>query len=189
MADMDMSALFQAIGVAIRDAQQAIETHAVQQFVQHFEPLPPEQARAAMGEKAAAATEATAPDATGTEATGTDAAVAPEAAETPPVLAPRLLRVALPGPGGAPRLAEVPTVALSHHSALALDQVTVRLTVSASLDDKTRRLRVTPLALKAATAGEAAEKPQDAQEIELVFKRDEAPEGFARLSREAVKLL
>ncbi len=179
MADMDMSALFQAIGVAIRDAQQAIETHAVQQFVQHFEPLPPEQARAAMGEKAAGAAEATA----------TDAAAAPEAAETPPVLAPRLLRVALPGPGGTPRLAEVPTVALSHHSALALDQVTVRLTVSASLDDKTRRLRVTPLALKAATAGEAAEKPQDAQEIELVFKRDEAPEGFARLSREAVKLL
>ena len=179
MADMDMSALFQAIGVAIRDAQQAIETHAVQQFVQHFEPLPPEQARAAMGEKAAGAAEATA----------TDAAAAPEAAETPPVLAPRLLRVALPGPGGAPRLAEVPTVALSHHSALALDQVTVRLTVSASLDDKTRRLRVTPLALKAATAGEAAEKPQDAQEIELVFKRDEAPEGFARLTREAVKLL
>lgn len=176
MADMDMSALFQAIGVAIRDAQQAIETHAVQQFVQHFEQLPPAQARAAMGEKAPES-----PDAA-------DAAAAPEPAEAPPVLAPRMLRVALPGPGGTPRLAEVPTVALSHHSALALDQVTVRLTVSASLDDTSKRLRVTPLALKAAP-GEAAEKPKDAQEIELVFKRDEAPEGFARLSREAVKLL
>lgn len=176
MADMDMSALFQAIGVAIRDAQQAIETHSVQQFVQHFEQLPPEQARAAMGEK-------------GTETTDAiDAVAAPDAAATPQVLAPRMLRVALPGPGGRPRLAEVPTVALSHHSALALDQVTVRLTVSASLDDNTKRLRVTPLALKTAP-GEAAEKPKDAQEIELVFKRDEAPEGFARLSREAVKLL
>lgn len=179
MADMDMSALFQAIGVAIRDAQQAIETHAVQQFVQHFEQLPPEQAKAAMGEKAPEASVAT---------DAADAAVPGEAAEAPPVLAPRMLRVALPGPGGTSRLAEVPTVALSHHSALALDQVTVRLTVSASLDDKTKRLRVTPLALKA-VPGEAAEKPKDAQEIELVFKRDEAPEGFARLSREAVKLL
>ena len=108
-----------------------------------------------------------------------------------PFLQPKTIRLAVPQPNGENRMMEVPLVALVRHHALSLEQVTVRLAVGADVDKGTGRIRATlgpaPKPPPEDADGKAA--PQSRQEIELVFKRDDTPEGLARLSDEAVKLI
>lgn len=109
-----------------------------------------------------------------------------------PILRPKTVRIAVPAAGGEPRTIDVPVVALVRHHALSLDKVTVKLAVTTSVEKDTGRIRAAlgPLPKSAPVDdGEAKAGQPTHQEIELVFRREDSPEGLARLSEEATKLL
>ena len=92
---------------------------------------------------------------------------------------------------------DVPLVTLVHHNTFALDQVTLKMRVSASVDEAGGPLKVSLMPLSrrngnddvsdSANAADRIEEP--GQEIELVFRREAPPEGISRITTEAVKLL
>lgn len=111
--------------------------------------------------------------------------------ENGPVLKPKMVRIEVPQPGGGVKLLSVPVVALVRHHALSLEQVTVRLAVTPAIDAETGHIRaaLAPQAKLPTDAPDAQDAKPPRQEIELVFKRDDTPEGLARLSDEATRLI
>jgi hypothetical protein len=161
MSELQMGRLFAAIGLAMNEAQSAIETDALRRYWEHF------QARNADGDK-----------------------------NSPGAMTPKTQAVEIPHPDGTGTLRElrVPLVTLFHHSILELDQVRLRMKVSVSADQDSGDLRVDVGPLRADNKRTGDSETEDGREsgvheIELTFKREEAPEGISRVTQEAVKLL
>lgn len=93
------------------------------------------------------------------------------------VLVPRTIPLALPG-AGEERVAELPLLALCHHSVMSFDQVTVKLNVALEADQSGQVLDAVPVA-----AG------QGGHQIELVFRRQEPAEAVARFNQAASQIL
>lgn len=98
-------------------------------------------------------------------------------AAEPAVLTPRTLSLALPG-AGEERVAELPLLALCHHSVMRFDQVTVKLNVALEVDQSGQVLDAVPVA-----AG------QGGHQIELVFRCQEPAEAVARFNQAASQIL
>ena len=170
MAEVNLSDLFTAISQAMLDAHQAVTRSTLDQYWDYFRPsrLPRDGRMASAGEMEDA-------------------------------LVPVTRKVVIPTPDGNGVFSElsVPLVTLVHHNTFSLDQVKLRMRVSASVDQAGGPLKVSLAPLRRQNhRGTADDAPDTAgqseepdQEIELVFKREAPAEGISRITTEAVKLL
>ena len=170
MAEVNLSDLFSSISLAMTDAQEAVTRSTLNRYWNYFR-----QAGDLRG----------------------GSALANELPED--ALVPLTRKVVIPRADekGVLKEMNVPLVTLVHHNTFALDQVTLKMRVSASVDEAGGSLKVSlmPLARRnendavsdGANAAGRVEEP--GQEIELVFKREAPSEGISRITTEAVKLL
>lgn len=170
MAEVNLSGLFSAISRAMLDAQGAVTRSTLDRYWDYFG------------------------TANALKSGKTDAAELPEDA-----LVPLTRKVVIPRADekGVLKEMDVPLVTLVHHNTFALDQVTLKMRVSASVDEAGGPLKVSLMPLSrrngnddvsdSANAADRIEEP--GQEIELVFRREAPPEGISRITTEAVKLL
>jgi len=170
MPELKLEDLFSAIGGAMYQAQQAVKENELNGYWRYFEPAKVSNAQVSNEDNAAA-----------------------ENAQTDAVM-PIMRQIVIPSPDGKGSLREmqVPVVSLVNHNAFNLEQVKVRMRVTASVDENSGDLMVGIGPLRRKTDDEDGSPANSAgteQEIELVFKREEASEGIARITQEATKLL
>ncbi len=146
---MKLEELMASVGDAVQQAQSALDQAGVSQYLSYFQP----QAR-----QAAARMQAGEP-------------------ETGGPLRPREISFLLPGKQGE-RQVSLPVLALSGHSRMAFDQVTVQLNVALEAAPDGGGLEAVPVA-----QGEGGHK------IELTFRRGEPSEAVSRISDGAGQLL
>jgi hypothetical protein len=173
MPELKLEKLFAAIGSAMYEAQLAVKEIELAGYWRYFAPasMPeddPSQER--------------------------DSILGAQSSEVP--LTPIMRRVVIPYPDGkgVQRELQVPLVSLVHHNAFNLDQVKLRMKVSASVDEDSGKLRVGVGSLKnrqSMNENDVAVEGlgETEHEIELIFKREAPSEGVARITQEATKLL
>jgi hypothetical protein len=87
-------------------------------------------------------------------------------------------------PDGTTVVRKIPLVTLLKHDSLHLDEVRIKMAFRASWNEKTNGMS---LDVVIPAEGESAEGPS--QEIQLVFKRGDPPEGIARVNNELTKII
>ena len=110
---------------------------------------------------------------------------------TEDIMQPKIKKVILPGSGsdGVNREMLVPVVALVNHAPMSLEEVKVKLKVK-TITPAANQLQLDLGALTAADdVSTDADKQDDANIIELTFKKAQPTEGIARITQEAVKIL
>ena len=171
MAEINLSDLFSAISLAMTDAQEAVTRSTLDRYWNYFRQTG---------------------NLRGKDASGN---ALPEDA-----LVPLMRKVVIPRPGekGVLKEMDVPLVTLVPHNTFSLDQVKLKMRVSASVDEASggaMKVSLMPLPRRkendAVSDGEnaAGSFEEPGQEIELVFRREAPPEGISRITTEAVKLL
>ncbi|WP_455654521.1 DUF2589 domain-containing protein [Phascolarctobacterium sp.] len=110
---------------------------------------------------------------------------------TEDIVQPTIKKILLPGSGsdGGKRELLVPVVALVNHAPMSLEEVKVKLKVK-TVTPAANQLQLSLGALTAADeANTDTDKQDDANIIELTFKKAPPTEGIARITQEAVKIL
>jgi hypothetical protein len=176
-----MGKLLATIGQAIFEAQQSIKAYELSSYWRYFSAMTPDGDSAPV--RLTGSGQPSMPD----EAT-------PDGSQP---LMPKLQRIRIPYPdgNGAQNELNVPLLSLVHHSVLTLDEVKVRMKVSAFADEDSGALHVDVAPARHAPAGTSGQEhvgtvpAPNEHEIELVFRRDAPSEGVARITQEITKLL
>lgn len=93
-------------------------------------------------------------------------------------------KISLPitgAPGTSSKLLEVPVTALYHHNSMALDTVDIRLNFIPVQEKEGLTLELQPQS--------QGEPGLSCSQLSLCFKREETPEGMARVNDHSVKIL
>ena len=107
---------------------------------------------------------------------------------TEDIMQPKIKKVILPG-SGSDGVNREPVVALVNHAPMSLEEVKVKLKVK-TITPAANQLQLDLGALTAADdVSTDADKQDDANIIELTFKKAQPTEGIARITQEAVKIL
>lgn len=168
MADLKLDHLFAAIGSAMYEAQQAINTNELNGYWRYFEQDPSLKTK--------------------NQQEGGE-----NAEEANNVVAPVMRRLMIPYPEGGYREIQVPVVSLVNHNSFSLEQVKFRMNVKTTVDENTGALRVSvgPFRRKNCQDKQdnSVDHQEDLHEIELTFKRGDSSEGIARITQEITKLI
>jgi len=104
------------------------------------------------------------------------------------LIRPKMVRLPIPDAKGNYTEQDIPLVTLMNHHALNLDEVKLKMQVTGSWDDKSKKMMVNvePIRRK-----EDSDKRKEVTytEIELTFKRSDAAEGICRTLKEHHKAM
>lgn len=107
----------------------------------------------------------------------------PQSEDAVPTYTPRTAVVEFPAPSGEPAQVCVPVVTMTHHNAMALDSVSIRLQAPVASVQGERIL------LDLSGPQENGPDNHSQTELELCFKCGEPPEGIARINTELNKFI
>jgi hypothetical protein len=99
----------------------------------------------------------------------------------------KTISMPLPQPDGTCKVREIPLVTLINHDSLHLEEVRIKVSLSALWDEAENNMMVDLNMPYNKTEENETGKPQ--QQIELIFKRGESPEGIARVINELSKTI
>jgi hypothetical protein len=87
-------------------------------------------------------------------------------------------------PDGTSVVRDIPLVTLLKHDSLHLDEVKIKMAFRASWNDQSEGMTIDLV-----SSGENDPAAEPAQEVQLVFKRGEPPEGIVRINNELTKII
>lgn len=109
-------------------------------------------------------------------------------ANEPVPLRPKMMKIQIPNAAGEYIEKDVPIVSLVNHHSLQLEEVRLKMQVTGSWDNETDKLMVTIEPIRH-DLDASERKYEKYTEIDLIFKRNNAPEGVQRILLEHYKVL
>jgi hypothetical protein len=101
---------------------------------------------------------------------------------------PKMVRLPIPDAKGQYTEQDIPVVTLMNHHALNLDEVKLKMQVTGSWDDKSKKMMVSVEPIRRKTDSDKG-KEVTYTEIEMIFRRSDAPEGICRTLKEHYKTM
>jgi hypothetical protein len=105
------------------------------------------------------------------------------------ILKPKMIRLPIPDARGHYTEQDIPIVALMNHHDLNLDKVKIRMMVTGSWDDKSKKMQVNVEPIRRKNDSDKKGKEVTYTELEMVFRRTDAPEGISRTLKEHNKVM